>query len=509
MLNKNIVKSAAGSIYLVAGKNIISYGKTAIFASENNKIINVKGYPVLLETQPPREFVSADLIAYFGPMPGWKGENFGFDWFRDGVINPSFFGISFEKIIGKYYKSDRKTKVTSDSFDDGSYFSLNNGRDTKEGDVKLLEEEYDVTTCYKMDGQEKIPVINYYVPWLSLMEGHTADLVMDLRIKESADSLKFDPNEHFIIIPMEFNGTSAGEHKVRIECIKPFSSNQKLIIRSYKKKDNGEDDIRIAGKINVWHNDIVFTKKIALISVDIDGNKPVVREREKEVLKQILGQLYIVPSIRFHNLDLTHDDNFQKKFVRKTGSGDAVKSNLVLKSSQKNPLAEEAHISYFEKVEFEDGYKNHLLDFELQRQMNSYPQFNDYLHVFIFDVGLNHPDSKENEEGHYTKDSDNIKIFHTRRDDVLVHESLHALGLYHTFSNSEVARQNIRFTYEFDCTNNIMDYSFGRFTTYHWQWEVIHERHRRILSKTQEAESAQPESAEGKGPVFTYSDNAN
>jgi hypothetical protein len=60
--------------------------------------------------------------------------------------------------------------------------------------------------------------------------------------------------------------------------------------------------------------------------------------------------------------------------------------------------------------------------------------------------------------------------------DKVAHETLHSLGLYHSFDNKG------DFTFEMNKTDNIMDYSDTAITpipvntTYHWQWKKIWQR---------------------------------
>ena len=57
-----------------------------------------------------------------------------------------------------------------------------------------------------------------------------------------------------------------------------------------------------------------------------------------------------------------------------------------------------------------------------------------------------------------------------------IHELLHALELAHTFDGYS---PNTKFTYQYQTTANIMDYSHLRphsvdpVFIYHWQWQII------------------------------------
>ena len=65
-----------------------------------------------------------------------------------------------------------------------------------------------------------------------------------------------------------------------------------------------------------------------------------------------------------------------------------------------------------------------------------------------------------------------VVLYNTHNTSTTTHETLHAMGLYHSFSDSG------NFTFEKNKTDNIMDYShqvkINRISTWQWQWQTIY-----------------------------------
>lgn len=93
--------------------------------------------------------------------------------------------------------------------------------------------------------------------------------------------------------------------------------------------------------------------------------------------------------------------------------------------------------------------------------------FPNYFIVYVFDVKAMSGSFAAAGEA-YGINSDNVLVFEyaSRKPTCLVHELLHASGLYHTFDNDSL------FTFP-KVTENIMDYTNPRYATFKWQWDII------------------------------------
>ncbi|WP_222931250.1 hypothetical protein, partial [Xanthovirga aplysinae] len=60
-----------------------------------------------------------------------------------------------------------------------------------------------------------------------------------------------------------------------------------------------------------------------------------------------------------------------------------------------------------------------------------------------------------------------VVLFDGKRKATVTHEILHAMGLRHSFDN------NASFGYQKKITQNIMDYSRTRKSTWLWQWKQL------------------------------------
>ena len=58
---------------------------------------------------------------------------------------------------------------------------------------------------------------------------------------------------------------------------------------------------------------------------------------------------------------------------------------------------------------------------------------------------------------------------------MIKNEFLHTKGVPHSFTN-KVADANAEYTYIYDMTENIMDYSSTRYSLWKWQWKIANSK---------------------------------
>lgn len=120
-----------------------------------------------------------------------------------------------------------------------------------------------------------------------------------------------------------------------------------------------------------------------------------------------------------------------------------------------------------------------LVEFMEKKFNKKHPIYKDHYKVFIFgDRGGKNINKKYTGLGGYAKaiNSKAVAAFDGRTDATITHETLHAIGLHHTFSTD---KKN-PFSYKKGATYNIMDYSHlnkygskGRILTWLWQWNFL------------------------------------
>lgn len=442
----------------MAGKDYTVRSRDANYTAQMNiHSAALKEYRLLGDSE---QFISPDVVVNFRPKVSWDGRGYGFDWFRIGDLGE----IPFERIIGKYYKDPdfvnlvlrerRRSPRVVPQLSLLPTFLVNDGKPLNEGDLLLLKKDYNYMFRLNRENEKQE---EYYVPWLSLFPDTTATLRLKIFARSTPDYLEFEANDNFLIEPMRVSEMT--DTIVNITCKKEFSTDQELILRNYKKNSEGTVFSSISGKLNVWRNSKVITKKIVLIRTKLyeeEVYKPI--RGEEDAIKYILKQAMVSADIKYQDLDLTTGWKNRNALVVGNTPG-----NTKMKASSKS-----------------GGNPELALNREMQIEMNRrYPGFEQFLQVFLFNYSVQTADSSNSKlkAGVYHHSTNNIVAYKDRNATTLAHEVLHGMGLSHTFENIEYS-QTALFTYDRETTDNIMDYSASTYTTYHWQWQLLHSLNR-------------------------------
>jgi hypothetical protein len=441
------------------------------------------------------------VLVQFRPHSTYEGE-FGFDWLRIG--DTAMYGdalayadfsttVPTYNMLGKYYQfknvstsgvesfsvaltgrngwkncKDATTGVTktkaqcSTGEDESVYF-----KESMTMYHSLVSETYKTMNLAWKTALE--PSFKYYVPIVSLIpdmevampdgtffveEGNSAKLAVHIEINVAPNDIRLKPQREDTGVEFKVDGIESsilsiqdGVHDAHLEirCKKPLTSN--LTVDVYAESN-------LCGRFTILQNDssVVVSKKVLLVQVksdfDISDSKTgTPKNGGEELLNNCLKQALIKGEIELHvtSLDVTHVETggiheFRNQFAERVGS------KYVLK---KNP-------------ELLLGYLNEK--FSSQFPTVSY----DYIVYFIGETGA--------WNGFARSDQRAGVYFPTHSKSTIAHELFHAMGLRHSFTNSE-ADSNAKYTYKATMTNNLMDYSHlkyeKRMLTFYWQWKIL------------------------------------
>jgi len=360
---------------------------------------------------------TSKVLVNFRTGNSYKGE-YGFDWLR--MSDTGKKGDTFYKdIIGSY---------STGSFvqNDAEYFKLGKKFEMPNHPIKANDK--------------------YVVPVLTLLPNKKATLTLKVEI-EGANAKKIEykyDNTFFKLSKQEVSHKTIGKKELAddliIECISEFSSDQFIEVKA---------DGKFAGKIKIIANDkgnrykadIVFVEVETAIAGPLSNNEGRSTGKQKEFTKYF-NQLLANGSYSTTQLDLSKDITFNTKYAPSGSLVDADTDAFqdYLNAALKNSVATDysKHFKIYLINEEQGGLYGRAYDIPAPILSRS---------VIVLRPGL--------------------------ADSTLAHETFHAMGLHHSFSDSG------KFTFEQFKTDNIMDYSdigpdlIPVISTWQWQWQTI------------------------------------
>ncbi|PKV53130.1 reprolysin-like metallo-peptidase family M12B [Aquimarina sp. MAR_2010_214] len=358
------------------------------------------------------------VLVNFRTGNGYKGE-YGFDWLRMADTGKKG-DVFYKDIIGSYATSNF---VQSDA----EYVKLGKKFEMPQHPIKANDK--------------------YVVPVLALLPTKKATLTLKVEVKD-ADAQKIEykyDKTYFKLDKSEVSHKTLGKKELAddltIECIKEFTTDQFIEV---------EADGKFAGKLKVLANDKANRYKAEIVFVQVwtdiissgTPNKPVLSKRDSE-LKKYMAQALAKPSFNTVTLDLSSDATFNTSFSSAgniiNGSSDAIQDHMNTALYAKyDPLGKDYRKHY--KIYFINESAGGLYG-------RSYGIPSANRSVVVYAIGFN--------------------------DSTLAHETFHAMGLYHSFSDKSA------FTFEKNKTDNIMDYSdiatppVPVISTWQWQWTEL------------------------------------
>ena len=428
--------------------------------------------------------IEANCIVQFRPQSNWKGE-FGFDWFRMedtekicGVKIPG--DINYANSIGSYdkYPSIQSAKFTEDidmvnklKSDYGKIYSvpwLKKNNNSIDYIVPcIIAPQFRIVTLsvgVNLQNKKEPPkslVVAYdkklFKVQTSLGEGNNSYKEMNIENDPIYNYAKIPINtkEDFYSLPNE----------VKITCLTKNIRNSEIKVLA-----DGKD----AGFLNIYAN-IEQEIKIILISVKADFGHPIGENGEKnkgkirgkEEFKKVLNSIGIRPTFEEIELDLTKTRNGLYE------NTDLKNASIINGAGDLKVLSGNVKGKDFDEY-LEDEFKNRIKD------SNGNFLYDNYLRIYyvnqVAKMWVAGGEGQVGGKGEINKGVCVMYIGGTLID--VVHESLHALGLGHSFSAKDVKPEQ-KFVYKYAKTDNYMDYGHlgnpivTAVSLWKWQWGML------------------------------------
>ncbi len=390
------------------------------------------------------------VIVDFRPSKSYDGE-YGFDFMRHKKDKDD--KLTYKDILG----TNKSTK--------GVNTFTKYTTDTKYNDLK--DNHYNKITFpwYKDSTGKKI---EYIQSWLTIYPKETQTLSLQIDTIENPKKLELTLEYDKTLfklntekIPAQGKGTKRLKDHLNIECLKEFNVDQVIKV-IYQKRQ--------LGQLNILKNDKANRKKAQVVFVKVEtnlngsgknkkGKTTTSGKSDKDLLEKYLKQALIKLEHKELIFDLTIPDPTTKKLKYPNFNKDFTLSDIT-----KTPP---------EKIlnKYHNTTKAKLVTFMETEFDAQFPTYKDYYKVFFFGDRGGRTDKVKKIQGlgGYAKQikSKSVAVFSGRGKTDVTHELLHAMSLYHSFSDTA------SFGYEKKATKNIMDYSTKKNNTWLWQWKQL------------------------------------
>ena len=412
--------------------------------------------------------VFSKCLVNFRTADNWEG-SFGFDWIRAADTGRNG-DVDYEKHVGSY----GEVYATNDN-------AVFTAEKAKYDDLKSrYYHPFEIVWKTNEDGKK----YENTSAWLSLFpedqtqgdKNHkkcTAKLRLFYEIKDHApDILRFIYDKSLFKLNKEevddkgVRGYEKGMD-VEITCIKEFSQDQKIEVWVETIDKNGQYASYLAGRLMVMANSknkrckanvvfVIIPTHISVLPKLISRNR---LGKEEEHLKKYLAQSLASTNVKVILAENLAVDELPPSKNKKWIIQDKKKQNVIATS-------------------LKDGSR--LLHF-LERSFNKeYTEYKDWYKAFIF-----------NERGGYYNGDDYRGLYGLANGipassvvvfisdelnnplNIITHELLHAMGLIHSFQNKDNYPKEA-YTFQYEVTDNIMDYVDKADALWKWQWDNLH-----------------------------------
>ena len=473
----------------------------------SNKAESLAQDPVVIEGK---------ALVMFRPNSDWEDDSassdnptYGFDWYRENDTQLIGDAAQIDTIMGFYHNNDTETSFNPEdaavieSFKN-EYRNVTidrNGTPYRYFVPKLIlykNENEQVRSVAALDiiydvyEEPNNLFIEYEREYFNITEPGTIVYGVSPRTSQQTPrpEIAYQPTEGYNIF--KIFSKSVGNHKsltVEIECLKPFGDLKGKQIKAYTLTEgtNGQPaQKKIVGVLDVMPNSKANRKVVKLLMVnvitDVDSDRNVEKGYEapklleqKKYLRKYLRNSLIDPIFKKVDLDLsgiTLRDQFNRAYTRN--------NNLLY-----NTPTGHQHLSTYLKEKLKEKLKAILNERLRGKTVNLEAEYNkrykDYLPIFFF--SQRYFDDSLTTTAYYTPNkavvtTSRIKPF------VITHEVYHSLGLPHSFENKNHIPQTLQggnreiqsngeYSFGYERTTNIMDYSDHRNNLFYWQIKIV------------------------------------
>ena len=406
------------------------------------------------EYETVKEEIGTKVCVQFRTSESYSGE-FGFDWvrFADTKRTGDIEENRYDKIIGTCEEEGKNFKQETSRYKQFLFEYKHQyiiPWKKKEAESAMSA----VTSEATRDAATKKPDYLYVVPVMTLLKDQCADLTLNIDVHKKAQRLEYEYDKDFFTLnqssaPILDIGHYPSADDLSITCNKEFSEDKEICLYAYDEQGNKS----LAGKLIVKANDDKHRYALDVVMVNVktcikDDNlsSPPSNPFRKITLQKYFSQCYIDTNIEECELDLTTPDR-KEAFLAYTEGG-------YLKGKE---LPAEV-FEYLTKTFNEDNITS---------------KYKEYHKIFF----LNEKNEDESLYGQARKicSKEVVVLAPGLHDTTCAHELFHALGLYHSFSSSNLH------TFEKNKTDNIMDYSdisdkpIPVVATWQFQWNILQE----------------------------------
>ena len=272
------------------------------------------------EYETVKEEIGTKVCVQFRTSESYSGE-FGFDWvrFADTKRTGDIEENRYDKIIGSCKGEGKNFKQKTNKY----YKFLFEYKQQYIIPWKKKEAEAAKAATLNTgtnDGKKSTDYL-YVVPVMTLRQGNSANLVLNIDVNEKAKSFKYEyDTELFSLNKTTVKICDKGSYKgengdtLRITCKKEFSEDKEICLYAYDEQENKS----LAGKLIVKANDEKhrYALDVVMVRVKTDlrnnskskGKQPSENPSRKIILEKYFSQCYIDANIEECELDLTTPD---------------------------------------------------------------------------------------------------------------------------------------------------------------------------------------------------------
>ncbi len=411
----------------------------------------------------------ARVFVKFRPHAAWKGE-FGFDWLR--CADTALPGdVNYKNIVGKYPPNQDPDHNNPGAIVINPPTQFNN-----------LAARFQPFAVQNFLDTNKNPTVNY-ASFLNIFPvganptgPNEAKVIADINVKEGTPlSLSIESDTpsftDFVDVTTDLQ-KATGKQELTIKSKKASDEDIVLRVMNYTNDPKGKEIAYEAGRLVVCKNSAANRRqlKVAFVSIITNINGTVNKmtkaraNSEKDFLSKYLEQALVTLTLKNVKMDLSKPPKWWEKVLSFFGLVQIFNEKWVIEDSS----GSKAILTY--------GKNKTIHEFLEEKFAEDNPGMEDWFKVFFFEeLGgyYNGNDYRGLNGGARDIPSKSVALYKTHNTSTTTHELLHAIGLYHSFSNSGT------FTYKKNTTDNIMDYShqnnppIDRISTWKWQWEKL------------------------------------